>query len=175
MKAPVYFDYAAATPVDQRVVEAMLPFYSEQFYNPSATYLAARGVSQDLAKARAAVAGILGVRPAEIIFSAGGTEANNLAIRGVMEQFPGANVLVSAIEHESVLAPAEAYDCRVAKVAADGTIDLPALEAAIDENTVLVSVMYANNEVGTIEPLRDVAEIVAKKRAERQGTHALPL
>lgn len=175
MKSPIYLDYAAATPLDPRVHEAMQPFYTERFYNPSATYLAAKSVKRELDEARVAIAACLGARPAEIIFTAGGTEANNLAIRGVLEHFPGGNVVVSAIEHESVLAPAEPYDCRQVAVLPDGMLDLTVLEAAIDDKTVLVSVMYANNEVGTIEPLREVAQIVAKKRAERTTTDALPL
>lgn len=173
MKAPIYLDYAAATPLDSKVFEAMRPYYTDQFYNPSATYLAAKGVARELASARTKVAGVLGTRPAEIIFTAGGTEANNLAIRGVMERFPGANIVVSAIEHDSVLAPAGQYDCHQIGVGPDGTLDLEALEAAIDDQTVLVSVMYANNEVGTIQPLKDVSAVIERKRAERQG--GLPL
>ncbi len=153
----------------------MQPFFTEKFYNPSATYLAAKSVSHDLTEARTKIAANLGVRPAEIIFTAGGTEANNLAIHGILKQYPEANMVVSAVEHESVLAPAEQYDCRQVGVKADGTIDLGALEAAIDAETVLVSVMYANNEVGTIEPLKAVAQIIAEKRTERTGKDALPL
>jgi cysteine desulfurase len=174
MKSPIYLDYAAATPLDERVLKAMQPFYAEKFYNPSATYLAAKGVSYDLNDARARVASQLGARPAEVIFTAGGTEANNLAIHGIMQRYPDGNLVVSAIEHESVLAPAHEYDCREAGVLPDGTIDLQQLETLIDEKTVLVSVMYANNEVGTIEPLKDVADLVAKKRAERDKD-GLPL
>lgn len=153
----------------------MQPFYIEKFYNPSATYLAAKAVGRELAEARASIAMQLGARPAEIIFTAGGTEANNLAISGVLARFPEGNVVVSAVEHESVLAPAGQYDCRQVAVQPDGMLDIAALEAAIDEKTALVSIMYANNEVGTIEPLREVAQIIAKKRAERGGKGALPL
>src|SRR5215469_11350248 len=103
---PIYLDYAAATPMDKRVLAAMQPFFSDIFYNPSANYLAAKAVSKDLLAARTAVAHWLGARPMEVIFTAGGTEANNLAIQGIMQQHEGANVVVSAIEHESVLAPA---------------------------------------------------------------------
>ncbi|MGH7241235.1 MAG: cysteine desulfurase family protein, partial [Candidatus Saccharimonadales bacterium] len=102
-----------------------------------------------------------------------GTEANNLAIQGIMARFPEGNMVVSAIEHDSVLVPAARYDCRQVGVQPDGTIDLSALVAAIDEHTVLVSVMYANNEVGTIEPLKDVAAAIERVRAERQNK--LPL
>jgi cysteine desulfurase len=172
-KPRIYLDYAAATPVDGRVLKAMQPYFTEKFYNPSATYLAARAVAKDLVEARGKVAYWLGARPSEVIFTAGGTEANNLAIRGVMQKHPEANVVVSAVEHESVLAPAEAFDCRIAPVGKDGTVDFDKLAELIDENTVLVSVMYANNEVGTIQPIREVARIIKDKRAQR--TAKLPL
>lgn len=172
MNAPIYLDYAAATPLDSRVLTAMQPFYAEKFYNPSATYLAAKGVGRELNEARASIAHQLGARPAEIIFTAGGTEANNLAISGVLARFPEGNVVVSAIEHESVLAVAGQYDCRQVAVHADGTLDVAALEAAIDEKTVLVSIMYANNEVGTIEPLKQIAQVIQKKRIERKSQPA---
>ena len=167
MKQVIYLDYAAATPLAADVLKAMEPYWRQQFYNPSATYLAAREVHAQLEAARERVAHWLGARPAEVIFTAGATEANNLAIRGIMEQFPYGNVVVSQVEHESVLAPARAYDCREVGVGPDGMIDLPALEAAIDDKTVLVSIMYANNEVGTIQPLKEIAAIIANKRAER--------
>ena len=170
----IYLDHAAATPMDMAVLEAMQPYFTEQFYNPSANYLAAKHVHQALHDARASVAHWLGTRSSEIIFTAGGTEANNLAIQGVMRQFPGANVVVSAIEHDAVLAPAALFERRVVKVDTKGIVDLADLESQIDEHTVLVSIMYANNEVGTIQPLRHVAEIVAKKRAQRTSD-SLPL
>ncbi len=163
----IYLDHAAATPVSPEALAAMQPFFAGSFYNPSATYAPARAVHRQLEAARAAVAGVLGARPGEIIFTAGGTEADNLAIDGVMRQFPDGNIVVSAVEHDAVLAPAAQYDCRIVKVDAKGVIDLDDLAQKIDENTVLVSVMYANNEVGTIQPLRRVADIIAHKRAAR--------
>ncbi len=167
MKNVIYLDYAAATPLNEEVFWAMQPYFTESFYNPSATYMAAQRVSHDLEQVRAGVAHWLGARPSEIIFTAGGTEANNLAIDGIMRQYPDGNIVVSAIEHESVLAPARQYDCREVGVSPNGMIDLEVLAAAIDENTVLVSVMYANNEVGTIQPIRDIATIIEQKRAAR--------
>src|SRR5579884_2731056 len=128
----IYMDYAAATPVDPAVVAAMQPYLSDKFYNPSAGYLAAKEVKQALADARAKLAHWLGARPSEIIFTAGGTEANNLAIHGIMRQFPEGNIVVSAMEHESVLAPAHQYDCREARLQPDGRIDLDDLEQLID-------------------------------------------
>ncbi len=151
--------------MDPQVLAAMQPYFAEKFYNPSATYAAARAVKKDLEKARARVAQVLGAKPVEIIFTAGGTEANNLAICGVLEQFPEGNIVTSAIEHESVLAPAELYEHRLAPVKPDGIVDLEKLAKLIDEKTVLVSIMYANNEVGTVQPIRDIAKLIAAKRA----------
>ncbi|HEX4774748.1 MAG TPA: cysteine desulfurase family protein [Candidatus Saccharimonadales bacterium] len=168
----IYMDYAAATPLDEQVLAAMQPFWSEQFYNPSASYEAARAVRQALAEARGKVAHWLGAKPSEIIFTAGGTEANNLAIHGVMQRFPKSNIVVSGMEHESVLEPARQYDCREVKLQTDGRIDLEDLRRQIDNKTVLVSLMYANNEVGTVQPLREIAKIVEEKR---RGRADLPL
>jgi cysteine desulfurase len=165
----IYLDYAAATPLDAAVLRAMQPYFADNFYNPSATYRAAREVQKALATARATVAHWLGARASEILFTAGGTEANNLAIQGIMRQFPEGNIVVSAIEHESVLQPAHGYDCREVAVKPDGRLDLADLRQQIDANTVLVSVMYANNEIGTIQPLREVAKLIAEIRAERQA------
>jgi len=133
----------------------MQPYFSEQFYNPSATYLPATAVAKDLAAARGRVAKVLGAKPAEIFFTAGGTEANNLAIHGVMRRFPNGKAVTSAIEHESVLAPVQLYTHAIAPVLADGMVDLAKLTRAIDDKTVLVSIMYANNEIGTIQPIKE--------------------
>ena len=164
----IYLDYAAASPLDPAVLQAMQPYFSDQFFNPSATYIAARQVRQALDMARGRVAHWLGVRPPEIVFTSGGTEANNLAIHGVMGQFPDSNIVVSTIEHESVLTPAHQYDCHEAPVNPDGIVVIPELVTLIDDNTVLVSVMYANNEVGTIQPIRQIAQELQKIRAARK-------
>jgi cysteine desulfurase len=169
----IYLDYAAATPLDSKVLRAMRPYFADNFYNPSATYGAARGAQKALAGARDKVAHWLGARSSEIIFTAGGTEANNLAIHGVMRQFPKGNIVVSSIEHESVLVPSHAYDCREVASQPDGRPDLNDLRQKIDANTVLVSVMYANNEIGTIQPVREVAKIIAEKRLQRKPTPAI--
>jgi cysteine desulfurase len=168
MKNPIYLDHAAATPLHVDVLAAMQPYFSDTFYNPSATYLPAVSVRKDLEAARAKVAHWLGARPNEIIFTAGGTEANNLAVRGVLERFPDGNVVVSAIEHESVLAPAQQYTCHLAPVSAEGIVDIDKLITSVDDHTVLVSVMYANNEVGTIQPIRTLSQKLEAIRAQRQ-------
>ena len=172
----IYLDHAAATPLNTEVLAAMQPFFADQFFNPSANYMPAQKVRQALDKARADVAACLGVRASEVIFTAGGTESDNLAIAGVMREFPGAHLVVSAVEHDAVLEPARQFNCSVSLVDEQGVVDLADLEAQITDQTVLVSVMYANNEVGTIEPIRQVALLMEKIRAARRKTgNTLPL
>lgn len=166
----VYLDHAAATPLDDDVLQAMQPYFHKQFYNPSALYLAAKQVHAAVSAAHESVAKVLGSRPSEIVFTAGGTEANNLAIRGVMEQFPDSNVVVSAIEHDSVLRPAAQYNHQIAPVAAQGRVDVEQLVGLINDHTVLVSVMYANNETGVIQPITTIAKHIQTIRHERMKT-----
>lgn len=173
MTKAIYLDHAAATPLDPAVLKAMQPYFSDDFYNPSATYLASKKVAADITKTRDSVAQQLGARPSEIIFTAGGTEANNLAVQGVMQQFPKANLVISAIEHESIIRPAETYNSKLVKVSPKGVIDLKDLARKIDDQTVLVSIMYANNEIGTIQPIREVAKLVEQIRQKRKNK--LPL
>jgi len=170
----IYLDYAAATPMDRKVVAAMQPYFSQKFHNPSSIYLTGRAAHQALEEARAAVAQNLGAKPADIIFTAGATEANNLAIQGVMKNFHGGEVLVSAIEHESVLAPAALFSCRTVAVNSKGRVDLRKLEAMISHKTVLVSIGLVNNEIGTVQPLSDISKILNKLRKLR-GPKGRPL
>lgn len=171
-----YFDYAAATPVSPAVFHQMLPFFSDKYFNPSATYTQARNVKQELELARKRVAQIIGSRPSEIIFTAGGTEANNLAIQGVMHQFPGKEVVISGVEHESVRNPAKHFHYSEAATDPDGRVNLENLRALISDETVLISVMYANNEVGVVQPLRQIAAVLHAIRSERiRRGNTLPL
>lgn len=163
----IYFDYAAATPVDPAVVEAMRPYWFDKFYNPSATYMAAITVRRELEAARAQIAQTIGARPAEIIFTAGATEANNLAISGFAAQFAQAEILVSALEHDSVLAPAKAAGTKVIPSLPSGVIDLAWLARQINKKTGLISVMLVNNELGTLQPIRGIAQLVALERRRR--------
>jgi cysteine desulfurase len=177
----LYFDYAAATPVDPVVLAAMMPYFSEQFYNPSAQYLAAKDVRQAVEAARASVAQIVGVRPAEVIFTAGGTEANNLAVQGVADCFPGTHLVMTALEHDSIQAPLRAlakkgWQLSEVTPREDGIVEPEAVLAAVKDDTVLISVMTANNEVGTIQPIREIAAGIAKLRQIRQENgNVLPL
>lgn len=176
MKGNIYLDYAAATPVNPAVLKAMLPYFSKEFYNPSATYLAGRAARKELERIRASMASAIGAKPAEIIFTAGATEANNLAIQGVMQQFPDGKILVSAIEHESVLEPARLYNAEEIPVNNEGQILLNKLANMISDKTVLVSLLLVNNELGTIQPLREAAELIAKTRQARlKSGNELPL
>jgi cysteine desulfurase len=172
----IYLDYAAATPVDADVLSVMQPYFSEKFYNPSATYLNARQVRKELEEIRHRAAVILGCRPAEIIFTAGATEANNLAIQGTMRRYPQGEVLVSSIEHESALAPAKLFKHKEIPVDEHGLISLNKLSNLISDKTVLLSIMLVNNELGTIQPVREVASIIKDvKKARGAKGNDLPL
>ncbi len=163
----VYLDHAATTPTDPRVVEAMLPYLTDLWGNPSSIYFEAREARKGLDAARRSVAGVLGCRPTEVVFTSGGTESDNLALRGVAygARRRGNHIITSAVEHHAVLHTAERLEqegFRVTYLPVDreGFVDLGALERALDEETTLVSVMYANNEVGTIQPVAEVARMV---------------
>ncbi len=157
-----YFDYAAATPLDPRVFKAMKPYFSKRFHNPSALYLAARRARLDLEAARSRIAGHLGAKPGEVILTAGATEANNLAISGVMANHPDGEILISAVEHDSVLEPATRFKHRLIPVRADGVVDLAKFAKMLSPKTVMISVMYVNNELGTIQPLAEIRQILNK-------------
>jgi cysteine desulfurase len=169
MKHQIYLDYAAATPVDDEVKKAMEPYLSDLFYNPSATYLAARQVKDELDSARSKVAHWLGSKPSEIVFTAGGTEANNIAIQGVLSEFPEGDIVISGLEHDSVYEPASQYDLKICKVAKNGFIDIEDMISKIDDQTVLVSVMLASNEIGTIQPIKEISAIIQKIRTARMN------
>ncbi len=163
----IYLDYAAATPLDPAVLEAMMPYLKDEFYNPSASYQSAKRVRGAINESRRFVAHWLGVKPSEIIFTAGGTEANNLVINGVMSKYSGSEIIISSIEHESVKEPANQYKSSEAPVDKTGIIDIPKLEKLITDKTALISVVYANNEIGTVQPLREIYTIIEKIRKDR--------
>ena len=163
----IYLDHAATTPTDPRVVQAMLPALSGVWGNPSSIYTEAREARKTLDEARRTVAAVLGARPTEVVFTSGGTESDNLALRGVAQaaRRRGNHIITTTIEHHAVLNTAERLEAegfRVTYIAVDreGFVDLEALQAALDDDTILVSVMYANNEAGTVEPIAEVARIV---------------
>ena len=160
MTAPLaYLDHAATTPLRPEALDAMLPYLTEHFGNPSGSHGVSRAARRAVDEARDAVAECLGCQPGEVVFTAGGTEADNLALAGVHAR-RGGTVVCSAVEHHAVLHATKALGGRVVGVDADGVVDLAALEAALDGGVSVVSVMLANNEVGTIEPLAEVAAAV---------------
>ena len=143
-------------------VEAMLPYLTERYANPSGIYASARASRRAIDDARDVIAGLVGCRAGEVVFTSGGTEADNLAIAGGAAARPGV-VVVSAIEHDAVLRPALRRAARTAPVSAAGLVDLVALEELLDPSVSLVSVMTVNNELGTIQPLEAVAAIVRER------------
>jgi cysteine desulfurase len=170
--APIYLDHAATTPVDPAVAEAMRPFLEAEFANPSSLYNAARDTRRAVESARHSISTILGAKPTEIIFTSGGTEGDNLAVQGVLRAHPGAHWVTTAIEHDAVLSCVEpltrdGHKCTVVPVKPNGIVDPAAIEGAVTDQTVLVSVMLANNEIGTIQPVADIAKLVAAVRAGR--------
>ena len=166
MNAPIYLDYNATTPVAPEVADAILPFLREHFGNPSSSHPYGRFAAQAVAQARSHVAALIGARDDEIIFTGCATEANNLAVLGVAHALRGAkrHLVVSAIEHPAVLAPAthlEAAGWSLSVVPVDrfGLVSPDEVARAIRPDTALVSVMHANNEVGTIQPIAEIARI----------------
>ncbi len=167
----IYLDYAAATPLDPGVLQVMQPYFTEKFYNPSATYAPAKAVRADVADARSRIARHLGAKANEVIFAAGGTEANNLAIKGIMQQFPDKQCLFSAVEHESIRQPAQQYSSQEIAVDDQGCLDLQSLSAQIHDETVLISCAYADSELGVIQPLAEIAAVVRQVRHDRRSRH----
>lgn len=161
MSAQAYLDHAATTPLRPEAREVLVGLLDEHAGNPSGTHRAARTARRVVDEARDVMAEALGCRPGEVVFTSGGTEADNLAIAGVHAAQPGV-VVCSAIEHHAVLDPVEALGGRVVGVDVHGRIDLDALEAALDESVTLVSVVLANNEIGVVQDLHAVAAVVAE-------------
>jgi len=172
----IYLDYAAATPLDPRVRLAMEPYLTDDFYNPSSSYLAARQVKRDIEEARSRVAHWLGARPTEVYFTAGATESINIAIHGVMRAFPDGNTVTIGTEHDAVLRSVEQYGHKIASVLSDGRVEPEQIGLLTDEKTVLLSIAYANNELGTIQQITHIAQLVREVRVERQKSgNMLPL
>jgi cysteine desulfurase len=163
----IYLDYNATTPIAAAVQEAMLPFFGEHFGNPSSNHSLGRAAHEAVEDARGQVAVLLGADADEIVFTSGGTESNNLALKGILQRhsFGGdGHIIISAIEHPSIVAPTRylerlGYDVTVVPVSGQGLVQANAVRAALRADTVLVSIMHANNEVGTLQPLKQIADI----------------
>jgi cysteine desulfurase len=169
----IYFDHNATTPVAPEVLAAMLPYFSEEYGNASSIHTFGQRGRGAVEQARESVAALLGARPAEIMFSSGGTESNNHAIFGVVFGFQGAafgdrkHVITSAIEHSAVLDPCEALERRgvavtVLPVDREGIVNPEDVRRAIRPETVLITIMLANNELGTLEPIEEIGKIAAE-------------
>jgi cysteine desulfurase len=169
MHAAVYLDHNATTPVDDAVLAAMLPFLREHYGNPSSVHRPGRTARAALERAREQVAALVGAHPAQVIFTAGGTEANSLALRGVAAvEVPPGRIAISAIEHPSVAETAEALGGQgwsVARIPVDseGRVTVAGLEAGLDERAVLASVMWANNETGVIQDIAALSTVARER------------
>ncbi len=171
----IYFDNAATTQVDPQVLEAMLPYFSEKFGNPSSIHSFGQEAESALEEAREQAAETLGCKPKEIIFTSGATESNNLAILGVAEKFKNdkPHFITSKIEHPSVLETFETLRKRgfavdFVNIDKKGILKLSELKKLIRKNTVLISVMYANNEIGTVQPIKEIGELIVKEKESRK-------
>ncbi|MEK7447353.1 MAG: cysteine desulfurase family protein [Patescibacteria group bacterium] len=190
----IYFDNAATTPVSKEVLDAMNPYFSEKFGNPSSIYKVGQEAKSALENAREEVAGLLGASPKEIIFTSGATEANNLALKGISfywsqvlnkdlgldsrlrgndKRVP--HIITSSIEHHSVLDVAEyleknfGFEVTYLTVSQEGIVNPKELEESIKENTAIVSIMYGNNEVGSIQPIKELGQIIKAKNNRREN------
>lgn len=166
----IYLDHAATTPTDPQVVEAMLPYFTERFGNPSTLYSLGREAKQAMETAREKVARAIGARPEEIVFTSGGTESDNFALEGVAFalQKKGNHIITSSIEHHAVSETCKflqkrGFSVTYLSVDGHGRIDPEEVAKAITPQTILISIMHANNEIGTIEPIAEIARVAREK------------
>jgi cysteine desulfurase len=164
----IYLDHSATAPVDPRVFEAMTPYLMDRFGNPSSIYRAGQDVRKDVEDAREKVAGLLGAEPREILFTSGGTESDNTAVKGVALNRGKGHVITSAIEHPAVLKVVQwlekqGFGATYVGVGSDGLVDPDEVRKAIRPDTIIISIMHANNEVGTVQPIEQIAAIAHEK------------
>jgi cysteine desulfurase len=171
MTRQVYLDHSATTPVDPRVLAAMMPYLTENYGNASSVHLFGQQARAAVDKSRRQIASLIGARPNEIVFTSGGTEANNLAIRGVCEaaESHGRHIITSAIEHPSARGPIDQLEKKGWEVTRlpvydDGIVRVEDVRDAIRPDTVLISIMLANNEIGTIQPVAEIGALVRERR-----------
>ncbi|MBQ3470273.1 cysteine desulfurase [Candidatus Saccharibacteria bacterium] len=183
----IYLDHAAATPVDKRVLGAMEPYFTEEFFNPSSPYLPAKKVASDYESAKAVIAHAIGAKASDLVITAGATEANNLAFTAIsivdgscrrllprsalagdpLRRHHPPTILYLETEHDSVRRVAEALGGEAIKVLPNGVIDLKDLKAKITDETEMISVALVNNELGTIQPMAEIAEIIREVKLDR--------
>lgn len=165
----IYFDHAATTPVDQRVLDEILPYFTQKFGNASSAHQFGRDTKVAMEDARELIAELIGAEPSEIIFTSGGTESDNAAIKGVVNATRKKEVITSPIEHHAVIHPAESLKmkgCRITYLQpdSDGLISPGQVADAISDETAIVSLMHVNNEIGTILPVKEIAEVCREKK-----------
>ena len=174
----IYLDYAATTPVDPAVLRAMEPYFSEKFGNPGSLHSFGQEAIAAVDRSRETIAKFIGAEFREVIFTGSATEANNLVLRGIIKnaqrKIARPRIIVSAIEHESILETAHDLERNGVEIVylpvdKNGIVDLKKLKASLNEQTVLVSVMYANNEIGTIQPIVEIAKIIGEFKTESAG------
>lgn len=169
---PIYLDYNASTPIDPEVIEEMLPYLRDRFGNPSSSHLYGRQAKDGIEEARRQMAGLINAKASEMVFTSGGTESNNIALCGTAfaNRKKGKRIVTCVTEHPAVLNPCEwlqmqDFDVKYVGVDRFGVVDLEQLERLVDNSTILVSVMHANNETGTIQPIREIAEMSHRRGA----------
>ena len=166
---PIYFDHASTTPVDDTVLEKILPYYKNQFGNANSAHQYGRATKVAIEDSRELVASLIGAEPSEIIFTSGGTESDNAAIKGVVNATKKTEVITSPIEHHAVIHPAESLKmrgCRVTYLEPDsaGYITPEQVERAISDDTAVVSLMHVNNEIGTVLPVKEIADVCRNRK-----------
>jgi cysteine desulfurase len=166
----IYLDYAATTPTHPEVVEAMLPYFGQAFGNPSSIHFQGQEAKAAVEEARERIAAFIAARGEEIVFTSGGTEANNFALKGIAyaNEDKGNHIITTAIEHHSMIEPCQflagqGFEITYLPVDSYGLVDPEKVEEAITDNTIMVSVLHANNEVGTIEPIKEIGEIAHRR------------
>jgi cysteine desulfurase len=166
----IYLDYAATTPTDPDVVQAMLPYFGDSFGNPSSAHGFGQEAREAIEAARNNVASLLGANPGEIVFTSGGTESDNFAIKGIAyaNRNRGNHIITSAIEHHAVIQPCrflerQGFEVTVLPVDGDGRVDPDAVAKAITDRTILISIMHANNEIGTMQPIAAIGKIARER------------
>ncbi len=166
---PIYFDHAATTPVDPRVLDAMLPFFKNDFGNANSAHQLGRTSKVAIEDARELIAHKLGAEPSEIIFTSGGTESDNAILKGVVAATRKTEIITSPVEHHAVIHPAEALKRKGVTVTylepnSDGVITAEQVADSISDKTAIVSLMHVNNEIGSINPIKDIADVCQEKK-----------
>jgi len=164
----IYLDNAASTKIHEDVLESMIPYLKEQYGNPSSIHRYGRQAHKAIEKARTQIANLINADPSEILFTSGGTESNNTALYGIAKKNPSSRIITSSIEHDAILEPCkrlekDGFDLVYLPVDNSGLVDPLILKNNLSENTSLVSIMFGNNEVGTIEPISDFVDICKEK------------